>query len=482
MTSKSDLPLVVDLDGSLIKSDVLLESATIFLIQNPLNLIRLFSWGLRGRATLKQELASRVPIEAELLPYNPEILDFLHGMASSGRRIVLATASNHIPAQAVADHLGIFTEVVASDAVTNLKSSAKAAALVQRFGVRGFDYLGNDEADFAVWDVAAHSYVVSESSRIRARAGHGSPTVRVFPSGRSVLPLPALVRAMRPHQWVKNLLILLPLLTSHQLGNLAAVISALVAFVVFSLAASSVYLLNDLSDISSDRRHQVKRTRPFAAGTVGLTWGWFSWPILLGVAFALATAALPPNFVLALLAYSILTIAYSFGLKRVVIVDVVTLAGLYTLRVLAGAAAIGVDLSFWTLAFSLFFFLSLALVKRFSELKAARAQEHSGAISGRGYFHEDLEVVASLGAASGLASALVMALYVNDENTAVLYNSPAWLWLAVPLMIFWISRVWLITHRGLMHHDPIVFAIRDKTSYAVVAGFAVAFILALVGA
>jgi 4-hydroxybenzoate polyprenyltransferase len=413
------------------------------------------------------------------LPYNMELLTWLGEQKAQGRRMVLATASPRLLADQIAEHLGLFDEVLATDAGVNLRSGAKRDALVSRFGERGFDYIGNDWADVQVWRSAAQSHVMSRSARlIQTVRNHGN-LGQVMDDGKPATVW-ALLKAMRPHQWMKNLLVFVPLLAAHQYGASANVLLSLLAFVVFGLAASSVYLLNDLVDVTADRNHLRKRARPFAAGNLPLVYGWVAWPLLLGAAFSLAGLFLPWPFTAALGVYFVFTFAYSLRLKQVPVVDVLVLAGLYTMRIVAGAAAIGVALSFWLLSFSMFVFLSLALMKRYSELRAARATGHYISLRGRGYESQDLELVSSLGASAGNTAVLLLALYVQDGQTARLYSTPTFIWLACPLLLFWISRAWLITHRGNMHDDPVLFALKDRVSWAVAALIAVLFVLATV--
>ena len=479
MTTSNDVPLVVDLDGTLLTGDMLLESANEYLSGKPWRVFALIRPLLSGRAKTKVFLAKRVTPDVSVLPYHAELLHFLRREQEAGRRIALATATSHPIADRIAAHLGLFDEVIASDETTNLKSSRKAAALVERFGERGFDYVGNDAADLAVWKVASKAFVVSDDSALLARIG---TVERVFSSGRRGV-LRSLVRAARPHQWTKNLLVFIPLIASHRFGEPVDVVRALVAFVLFSLVASGVYVLNDLADVSQDRHHRRKKFRPFAAGDLGLWVGWLLWPTLLALGFGGGVLLLPPMFQLVLGGYVVLTLGYSFVLKKRAMWDVLALALLYLARLLAGAVAIGVEPSFWLLCFAMFFFLSLALVKRYNELREDTSLSAPTALPGRGYFAADLPLVVSLGPAAGYVSALIVALYVYDERTASLYASPQFLWVTVPLLLFWVSRLWLIAHRGEMHDDPVVFALRDKTSYLVGAFVVGAFTLAtLVGA
>ena len=471
------LPIVVDLDGTLIRSDLLIETASRFITSRPLQAHRLLGWLGQGRAPLKAELARAAGIDAAGLPYNQALLDWLAAQKAAGRRLVLATASHHSLAEQVASHLGLFDEVMGSDAQTNLKAARKRDRLVQRFGERGFDYVGNDWADLPVWQSAAQAHMVGGSARLRQAVQALGKLGQQFEDGRPGMAS-ATAKAMRPHQWLKNLLILVPLFAAHRYGDMASLLAAALAFVVFSLTASSVYLLNDIVDVGDDRHHKRKRKRPFAAGHLGLLQGWIIWPGLLVLAFGMSALTLPRAFTGVLACYLVLTVAYSLRLKQSALVDVMLLAVLYTIRIVAGAAAIGVPLAFWLLTFSMFLFLSLAFIKRFSELKSAHGSGQQGTLRGRGYYPEDFAMVASLGAAAGQIAVLVLALYIQDSHTAELYRQPKLIWLACPLLLYWISRAWLIAHRGWMHDDPIVFALKDRISWIVGAGFVAVFALA----
>jgi 4-hydroxybenzoate polyprenyltransferase/phosphoserine phosphatase len=459
-------PLVVDLDGTLIRTDMLVESASQFLIQNPFQFFKPLLWLLRGKTVLKTELAERVALDPSALPYNADLLDWLRAEKQSGRRVVLATASHRVLAEQVAQHLHLFDEVLATEGNTNLKSTAKAQALIERFGEGGFDYVGNDWPDVQVWAKAHTAHAVDAPASLLSRAQSQGNVGQVFNSGMPS-KLVAMLKAMRLHQWMKNLLVFVPLMAAHQYADASRDVLALMAFVIFSLTASSVYLLNDLVDVQDDRHHARKRHRPFASGALSLIMGWAAWPALLLAAVVLSAWLMPVLFSVSLGVYFVLTVAYSLQLKQLAVVDVLTLAALYTLRIIAGAAAIDVAVSFWLLLFSMFIFLSLALIKRYSELKVARDAGKTGALRGRGYEPDDLELVSSLGGSSGFIAVLVLALYIQDGQAAYLYATPQLIWLACPVMLFWISRAWLIAHRGRMHDDPIVFALKDKVSWGV---------------
>lgn len=466
MPACADPTLYVDLDGTLIATDLLHESFLSALARSPWVALQSLAWLAAGRPRLKEELARRADIDVATLPYREPVLAFLREERARGRRIVLATASWGGLAERVAAHLGLFDEVLATSRDTNLKGEAKARRLEEHCGGAGFDYVGDSRADFPVWQRSRHAYVVDYRGRIHGAMPPGVEVRRVFgpESPRDGSPL---LRALRPHQWAKNLLVLVPLAAAHRLGQGEMVLDALQAFLCFCLLASSAYLLNDLLDLAADRAHPRKRARPLASGELSIPAGLFLFALTLAAGLA-ASAGLPAPFRAALVVYFTLTLAYSFGLKRVPIIDVIALAGLYTVRIVAGAYAIVVPLSFWLLAFAMFLFFSLALVKRYAELVSLRLEGMPGA-PGRGYSGNDVDIVLAMGAASAMVSALVLALYMNGDTVQVLYTRPDILWLLCPLLLYWISRVWLLAARGQMHDDPVLFAVRDLASYAVVA-------------
>ena len=433
--------------------------------KNPLAIFAALLWWTRGRAFLKQQLATRVTIDPATLPYHEKFLAWLREQKASGRKIILATASDLKMAQPVANHVGLFHEVLASDGKTNLRSGNKLKALTEKFGERGFDYAGNSSADFAVWRGVHEAVVVNASRSVEKKVTAIAKIDQVFSPEAGELR--SFIRSLRPHQWVKNFIIFVPAVAAHKIGDPSLLLRDLWAFAAFCLCASGVYVVNDLVDLDADRQHSTKRNRPFASGNLPLQFGLISGPLLL-VSGILLAAQLSWLFVQVTVAYVALTTAYSWWLKRVVLLDVFFLAGLYTMRLVAGSAATGIVNSSWLLMFSMFIFLSLALVKRYVELSGARENENGKpAAAGRGYVARDLELVASLGAGSGFLAALVLALYVNNPQVTGLYAHPNVLLLVCPLLLYWISRVWLLAHRGEMHDDPVVFALKDKSSYVV---------------
>jgi 4-hydroxybenzoate polyprenyltransferase len=460
---ETQCPLCVDLDGTLIRSDLLLESLMLLLKRNPLYLFLAPFWLLQGKSAFKSQIARRVELDPAALPYNREFLAWLRAQRQTGRALWLCTAANERLASRVAAHLSLFDGVMASDDATNLVGRRKAARLVEQFGRRGFDYCGNEQRDMAIWEHAHGAIVVAGGARLEKAAAHQGSVLRTFPS--QVHPVRAFIRALRPHQWAKNVLILVPLLAAHQVAVPGSLLKGLLALAAFCLCASSVYVINDLLDLAADRAHPRKSRRPFAAGDLSILAGAIMAPALLGVAVLIAVA-LPARFGVVFGTYFVTTVAYSLILKGRVIVDAMTLAGLYTLRVIAGAAAVSVPLSFWLLLFSVFLFLSLAFVKRFAELDALRREQRLKA-AGRGYVVDDLPILQSLGTAAGYLSVLVLALYINSPDIQSLYHRPKVIWMLCVLMLYWVSRVWMKAQRGQMHDDPVVFALKDRISVGV---------------
>lgn len=461
-TEKATVPLCVDLDGTLLKTDMMWESIVRLLRRNPLYLFLLPVWWVNGRAYLKEQIASRVEVEVSHLPFCEEFVEYLRSEKVK-RPVLLVTASDQRIADKIAARSDLFSGVMASDGQTNLRGAAKATALEKRFGPRGFDYAGNSHVDYPVWQAARQALVVNARERVAAHAKSISTVCGVFQ------PLPsmwrALGRSLRPHQWVKNLVVFVPLITAHQVKQVPLLLEALLAFAAFSLCASAVYWLNDLADLDADRQHPTRSKRPFAAGDLPLWVGLAGSPILLLGSLALA-ASLSWSFALVLLTYIVITSLYSWSLKEIALIDVFCLAGLYTLRLIAGHEATAVKYSAWLLVFSMFTFLSLALVKRFVEIDAVRRASRVE-VKRRGYGPGDVNLVSMLGIGSGLIAVLVLALYVNSQQVLELYRHPLLLLLMCPLLLYWIGRVWLLAHRGQMHDDPIVFALKDLPSYGV---------------
>lgn len=465
-------PLAVDLDGTLFRGDLFFEAILRFLFATPWKAPLLVGWLLRGRAYAKQRLAEITPADVAALPYNDDLIAWLREERASGREIALATASDQRAAQAVADHVGVFDRALASNGRINLKSTRKAEALAEVYP-QGFAYAGNEHADLKVWAAASHAIVVNASPSLARAAATRFQIERIFP--RAHHPLAAFAEAIRPQQWVKNALVFLPMLVGQAWNEAQAWQSAFLAFAALSLIASSVYLVNDCADIDADRRHPRKCTRAIARGALAPAWALAGAALLFagGVALGAQTNALPY-----LLAYALIATLYSFWLKRVALVDVFVLAALFVLRIVLGGIATGHLASGWLLAFTGFFFLGLALLKRSVEVDALRLDTIAPR---RGYRGGDAPMLKTMGVSAGLIAALVLALYLQDANAAAQYRAPYPLWALPAVVVFWTLRMWFKAERGLMHDDPLVFAFRDGVSWLLLALTAGVFAAAALG-
>ncbi|HEV2688414.1 MAG TPA: UbiA family prenyltransferase, partial [Bryobacteraceae bacterium] len=447
----------MDLDGTLIASDSMWEAALLLARKRPLDLLLFPLWIIKGRPHFKQKLFDRAMPDAALLPYRQDLLAMLRQQKEQGAKLVLATGSDQRMAAAVCQHLGIFDDYIATDGITNMTRERKLAELERRFGAGGFDYAGNSAADLCLWRAARRSYLVDVPPLVKRRALATGTPAAIFDYSRGRLS--AAVRALRPHQWMKNLLVLLPLVLAHQLNDRSRVAAAVWAFWAFCLCASAIYIVNDLLDLESDRKHPTKRNRAFASGQLQAPLGLAMAGTLLLAAFAICFAE-PPAFLLALATYFIATCAYSLWLKRRLLVDVFLLAGLYTIRLIAGAVGAQVPMSMWLLAFSMFFFLSLAFAKRYAEL--LQVQEAGAEVaSGRMYLVSDLRIIEGVGPASGYLAVLVFCNYLDSPKATLLYHHPHLLWLIAPILLYWITRIWFLARRGALDQDPILFALRD---------------------
>lgn len=470
-----DIALVIDVDGALLKTDLLVESAFALLVKKPWFAARLPLWLLSGKAGLKREIANRCDLIAESYPWDDNVLELMGAARAAGRRVYLASASDEKFVRAIADYLGRVDGVFASDGVTNLSRQRKARKLVEAFGEKGFDYVGNSRDDLPVWKSARQAIVVNPRSSLIEAARRVNGDVHAV--GTPPLLIAGLIRALRPIQWLKNLLVFVPIVAAHALDG-AHIASALAAFAAFSLAASSAYMVNDLADLPHDRAHPRKRKRPFASGDIPVVSGLIAAPLLLAVAIVIM-AMLSATALLTVAAYYVITLAYSFSLKRRPIMDVMTLAALYTIRIVGGGAAAGAPVSEWLLAFSVFLFLSLAVVKRCGELARHEIEGNDEtALAGRGYRADDLQLLAGLGAAAGFCAVLVLALYINSDQVMTLYAHPHVLWACCFILIYWISRMMLLAHRGDIHDDPVVFAATDRGSIAAFILMAIAVLIA----
>ncbi len=456
-------PLCVDLDGTLVSTDTLWESLLLLLKKAPYRIFGLFLALAGGRPKLKRHLAALAPVDPATLPYRQSVLDLAQNARETGRRVLLVTASDQATATAIADHVEVFDEAVGSDGHENLKAERKAEFLTSRFGRGGFDYVGDTEADIPVWEAAGSAILVAPTAKTRRGAERATEHVTVLEERPSTWK--AALKELRPHQWAKNVLLFVPLYFAHAYNDLGKVFSATMAFLAFSFCASSIYVLNDLVDLSVDRRHRSKKKRPLASGALSIPQGLVLMVVSFCLALFLAIRFVNPEFVWVMLGYVVLTTIYSFSLKQKLIIDVLTLASLFTYRVLAGAVAVKVELSFWLLAFSIFFFTSLAFVKRYSEL-IQLSQNEERELRGRAYRLEDIPIVTSVGPASGLLAVLVFALYINSPEISKYYSTPQALWGICLVLMYWIIRIWFLAARDEMHDDPVLFAVRDKLSLA----------------
>ncbi len=467
-------PLVVDLDGTLIASDLLIETAFSELGRRPRSLFDMLAALSHGKAALKHRLSEPADFDPSTLPYDPEVLALIRQAKAEGRPVYLASASHQRLVERIADHLGEFNGWFASNETTNLAGLRKAQQLVEAFGERGFDYVGNDAADLPVWEKAAKSIAIRTPAGVRKRLAQQCPEAEHLTHARPTWRTWA--KMMRVHQYAKNALIFLPILAAH-LFTVEAFTQAFLAFVAFSLCASSIYILNDLVDLQDDRGHRSKCKRPLPSGAIPLMHGVIAIPILFLSALAVGAAVSLP-FLGVLLGYFALTTAYSFVLKRMMVVDVITLAGLYSVRVIGGAVATSIMVSEWLIAFCMMIFMSLALIKRYVEL-AARRDANLPDPTSRDYKNSDLDIVAALAAAAGFNAVTVFALYISSDTVNELYSRPQILWLVGPLLMFWIARALMLAGRRLMDDDPVVFALKDRVSLMTVATAVVLIVVAV---
>jgi 4-hydroxybenzoate polyprenyltransferase len=459
------LPLCVDMDGTLIRSDTMMELVLTLLIRRPWMILVLPFLLLNGRAVFKQRLSEMVSISPQDFPYNQDLIAHLRDASARGVPLFLVTASSLNIANAVSKHLGLFQAVVASGVNKNLKGEEKRRTLVEMFGERGFDYAGNSSVDLHVWHSARAAIVVGPAVRYQWRLrASGCEIAASFPTRASLLA--NIMREIRAYQWSKNLLVFLPLLMAHKLNDLTSWWRAVCGFAAFSMLASAVYVVNDLVDMHADRRHPEKRNRPIASGDLS---------ILSGVALELLLLAASAGFLwlcgsvqlgLILAGYAVLATAYSLWLKHELLLDVMVLSGLYTSRVLAGGAAAQVPISTWLLGFCIFLFLSLALIKRVSEIQR-HVRAGTGEPQVRGYLLEDLQTITTIGVASGCTAALVIVLYMNGQEVRMLYRHPDFLWTISPVFLYWMNQLWVKARRGQVQEDPILYCVRDKTTYLV---------------
>ncbi|MFW5680213.1 MAG: UbiA family prenyltransferase [Pseudomonadota bacterium] len=455
-----DLPLCIDLDGSLLASDSLHEGLLLALARQPLGLLRLLPRLRGGKAAFKRAVAELAPLDPVALPYDPAVLTYLRAERAKGRTIALFSAADQSIVDAVAGHLGLFDHAQGSDGTHNLSGERKLAAIRDRFGDH-FAYLGNDGVDLPIWRAAKAALVVG-SDALRRKTAAVTPTIEAHFSGQSG-GVRAWLKACRLHQWAKNALIFAPIVLAGPLATPEELMRGVVGFLVFGLLASVGYVVNDLLDLPADRRHPTKRARPFAAGRLTPRTG------VLGAAATLVVAAglglaLGGAFAWAALGYFVGTVAYSLHLKRVPMLDVLVLAGLFTIRVVAGATLTAAPFSYWLITFSIFLFLSLALVKRYAEL-VDQSENDTAMLDSRGYSHRDTPLLLPFGTGSALAAGLIFVVYLVDERfPSNIYTNPAWLWFIFPVLMLWLMRIWRLAVHGRMDQDPVLFAVKDKAS------------------
>ncbi len=479
MTDNQDPPIFVDLDGTLIFGDSLWESVAHLCRRNPLALLKCIGALARGRSAFKHAVSAASRPDGDQFVLNEELCRTLQA-ESEKRHVILATAADRAIAESVAGRLKFFSGVLASDAATNLKGARKLTAieryLDQSGGSRIFDYAGDSRADRPIFDAARRSYVVASSEkRARSLVGEGRDFKFFEKPGFSLRDF---VKAMRPHQWGKNLLILAPIALAHNIFDVQKVAAAIATAIAFSLCASATYIINDILDIRVDRQHKRKRTRPFAAGRLGIPEGLAGAFLLLIFGFAIAAlfgGGVP--VVLMILLYVAITLAYSLDIKQRLLVDAMTLGLLYGLRIVIGAVATATPVSDWLIAFSVFFFFGLALVKRFSELYSAGSATK---LAGRAYEGDDKVAVAMLGIASSFTSIVIFALYVTSPEVAQIYERPRLLWGVCLILLYWVSRMWILAYRGNVPDDPVVFAFRDGRSLIAAAACALVVLAAAV--
>ncbi len=457
-------PLCVDLDGTLIKTDLLFESLARLLRLRPWLLLLLPYWLLQGRAVLKRQLARWTAIDPGSLPYNLEFLAWLRSERATGRVLLLVTAADHVLAHQVASYVGLFDQVLATSGTRNLSGRSKLAAIREQIP-GAFDYAGNAAADLAVWRHCARAIAVNASPALVKRVRRDCGEIQEHDSAGGGWR--AYLKALRLYQWAKNALLFVPLITSHQLTHPVLLLKAALGVVLFGLCSSSQYILNDLMDLDADRKHEVKRQRPFASGAVPLQAGFVMAGLLLTAGLGIAMVW-SPGLAAVLAVYFVLSLAYSMSIKAVILLDAFVLAGLYTLRIVAGHFVSGVAFSAWLLSFAYFLFLSLAFSKRWAEL--TNAQRASRPVEGRGYVAGDAMQVNLFGVCSAFLSTVVFILYLQSDAVRVLYAQPQLLWLLSPILLYWISRLWVLCSRGAVRdEDPLLFVLKDPVTYLVAA-------------
>lgn len=470
-----DIILCVDLDGTLIATDSIVETIILAIKKKPIILLLLPFWLLNGKTYFKNKISAYALPDVEFLPYNEEVIELIKYEKAKGRKIALVSASVQKIANAVANHLQLFDEVYGSSLDDNLKGEKKRDYLVAKYGEYRYDYIADSVSDIPVWLSANQAYIINPKYYIEKKLKKKINYIPISTSRKNRLS--NIFKEIRVYQWLKNLLLFIPLLLAHKIDEPEKWLSLIIAFFSFCFTASFVYLLNDLLDLESDRHHPRKCKRPIASGNLSIGFAILSSPLFLCASFLLSLLFLPFYFTLVLFIYLVLTSLYSLVLKRIYLIDIILLSSLYTIRLIAGAYAVDVPISYWLLAFSMFIFYSIAIVKRYTEL-IVMLEENKTYIKGRGYSIADMSLLRNIGTTSGFVSVLVFILYVNSEEIRVLYKNPEFLWPVAICILIWISRIWFIAHRGLMHDDPVVFMSKDKISYFI----ALIILLLIIGA
>ncbi len=476
----SAVPLIVDLDGTLVATDTLWEGYLALVREQPMQAVAAVPLVLHGRPAFKRRVAELQPIDPASLPYRPEIRRLIEDAKADGRPVWLTTGTDFANARAVADHLGCFDGVIATNDPDhpdiNTIGANKLDLIRQRLGDGPFDYAGDGVVDRKLWKESRHAYTVGAKHGTGAALREASvPTTAVVPDAKPRWK--TLLKAMRPQQWGKNLLLLLPMFTGMAMLDGDKWLAVIPAIAAFCLAGSAVYLANDLIDLPADRAHPRKKNRALASGELPIPWGVAAAPVcLLGsllIAAGLSIALGSSAFLMVLLTYLVVAFSYALVIKGVAMLDVICLASLYVLRIIAGGVAEDLFPTAWLLAFGSFLFLSLAFAKRYAELamQADRGDHGTTLVAGRGYRVDDTPLVRTMGVASGYLAVLVLAFYINADFAAsqaqTNYAHPERLWLITPLLLYWVSRLWFRAHRRTLRGDPLLFAMTDPTTYGI---------------
>lgn len=457
-------PVCVDLDGTLVKTDTLIEAIISLIRTNFLYIFLIPFWLLKGLLYLKQKVVSKSNLDIELLPFNQQVIQLINDYKSKGHEVILITASPQLIAEKINNYLKMFDDAIGSDLNINYKKENKMRYLESRFGKGNYIYIGNCKDDIPVWDSADTAIIVSCNRSLQEKVRKINPNILLIKEEKHYIKL--ILKQFRIHQWTKNLLLFLPILMAHQLFDYNKFLLLISGFIALSLSASAIYVINDLFDLNNDRLHPTKRNRPLAAGEFPILLALIVPPILILVSLIFSYFFLPLDFLLLLIAYILITFAYSSYLKRVIILDILILASLYTIRIISGGYLADVYLSPWLLTFSMFIFLSLAIVKRYTELRNLKLNNDNKS-KGRGYITKDIDLMRSLGTASAYISIMVFALYINSKDVIALYTKPSLLWAVALLLLYWITRIWFLAERGEIDEDPLVFTVKDKVSYFV---------------